>query len=162
MLLLSICIPYYYMCGSVNKYYYIYVYMSVHITLLHIHIKHILNKIRLFPTQHPSIIVLLNLYAAFDTIDHSILLHRLESIALSGVVITWFTSYLSDRTYSIYIDKYKTKPRTLSHGVPQGSILCPILFNIYIYIYIPYWTYLITTLICTSIYMLTTYKCTET
>ena len=92
---------------------------------------HTLDKIRLFPTQHPSIIVLLDLSAAFDTLDHTILLHRLESIGLSGVVLAWFTSYLSDRTYSIYIDKHKTKPRTLLHGVPQGSILGP-LFNIYI------------------------------
>ena len=62
---------------------------------------HILDKIRLFPTQHPSTIVLLDLSAAFDKIDHTILLHHLESIGLSGVVLTWFTSYLSDRTYSI-------------------------------------------------------------
>ena len=66
------------------------------------------------------------------------LLHRLESIGLSGVVLAWFTSYLSDRTYSIYIEKHKTKPRTLSHGVPQCSVLAPILFNIYIS---PYYIY---------------------
>ena len=59
-------------------------------------LKHILNKIRLFPTQHSSIIVLFNLSVAFDTIDHIILLHLLESIGLSGVVI--FVSHLTSVT----------------------------------------------------------------
>ena len=93
---------------------------------------HVLNNILLHPTKHCSIIIFLDLSAAFDTIDHSLLIRRLQCIGITGTALDWFTSYLESRTYSVCIDSYKTKPRIISHGVPQGSVLAPILFNIYL------------------------------
>ena len=93
---------------------------------------HILNNILLHPTKHCSIIIFLELSAAFDTIDHSLLIRRLQCIRIIGTALDWFISYLESRTYSICIDSYKTKPRIISHGVPQGSVLAPIMFNIYL------------------------------
>ena len=93
---------------------------------------HVLNNILLHPTKHWSIIIFLYLSAAFDTIDHSLLIRRLQCIGITGTTLDWFISYLESRTYSVCIDSYKTKPRIISHGVPQGSVLAPIMFNIYL------------------------------
>ena len=83
--------------------------------------------------QCESILVLLDLSAAFDTIDHAILLERLRfRYGLSNLVLQWFTSYLVDRTKRIMFDKFSFQPRRLSCGVPQGSILGPVLFSLYI------------------------------
>ena len=93
---------------------------------------HVLNNILLHPTKHCSIIIFLYLSAAFDTIDHSLLIRRLQCIGITGTTLDWFISYLESRTYSVCIDSYKTKPRIISHGVTQGSVLAPIMFNIYL------------------------------
>ena len=77
-------------------------------------------------------LVLLDLSAAFDTIDHDILLNRLKSsIGLSDKSLSWFNSYLKDRFQSIVIDGVTSEPVNLKYGVPQGSVLGPILFTIY-------------------------------
>ena len=86
----------------------------------------------LHPTKHCSITMFLDLSAAFDTIDHSLLIRRLQCIGITGTALDWFISYLESRTYSVCIDTYKTKPRIIYHGVPRGSVLAPILFNIYL------------------------------
>ena len=79
-----------------------------------------------------SVIVLLDLSAAFDTIDHSILLERLcTTFGFNGVVLKWFESYLCGRTQSVVIDKVSSKSQSLSCGVPQGSVLGPLLYTLY-------------------------------
>ena len=79
-----------------------------------------------------SVLALLDLSAAFDTLDHAILLRRLEStFGISGLALSWFESYLSDRTQSVVVDGLMSTPIPLVLGVPQGSVLGPVLFTLY-------------------------------
>ena len=79
-----------------------------------------------------SILALLDLSAAFDTLDHAILLRRLEStFGISGLALSWFKSYLSDRTQSVVVDGLMSTPIPLVFGVPQGLVLRPVLFTLY-------------------------------
>jgi len=76
--------------------------------------------------------VLLDVTAAFDTVDHAVLLSRLEQyVGIHGTALKWFMSYLSNRTFSMMIGDLSSSCASLSCGVPQGSILGPILFSLY-------------------------------
>ena len=78
-------------------------------------------------------VVLLDLSAAFDTVDHSIMLRRLDSrFHVKGVVHQWMHSYLSGWSSRVIIDGELSDPWPLQYGVPQGSVLGPILFSTYI------------------------------
>ena len=78
------------------------------------------------------LLILLDLSAAFDTIDHSVLLSRLKAeIGVSGKVFNWFKSYLGGRKQALLIDGVRSALLELLFGVPQGSVLGPLLFIIY-------------------------------
>jgi hypothetical protein len=79
-----------------------------------------------------AILALLDQSAAFHTIDHSILLSRLTCrFGITGSVLTWFRSYLYDRCQSVSISGVTSAAVYLSFGVPQGSVLGPVLFTLY-------------------------------
>ncbi len=79
-----------------------------------------------------SVLVLLDLSAAFDTVDHNILLERLDnSVGLSGMALKWFRSYLEGRGYYVSKGEHKSKWTSMTCGVIQGSILAPLLFSLY-------------------------------
>ena len=66
-------------------------------------------------------LVLLDLSSTFDTLDHDILLHRLEeSVGLTGAALQWMNSYLRGRTQCVRIDGVSSKSSELKYGVPQG------------------------------------------
>ena len=82
-------------------------------------------------TGHVSILSLIDLSAAFDTIDHGSLINRLHTtFGCSGKVLGWFTSYLTCRTQSVFVG-HESTPFALKCGVPQGSVLGPLLFTLY-------------------------------
>ena len=77
-------------------------------------------------------LLLLHLPAAFDAINHSLLLSSLEnSFGITGTVLQWFHSYLSGRSQFVEINDTKSSVRDLTVGVPQGSVLGPILYLLY-------------------------------
>ena len=80
----------------------------------------------------PTALVLLDLLAAFDTIDHCGLLDCLSSwFGFSGTVFRWFKSYISGRNQSVKVGSILSDPVELKFGVPQGSVLGPTLFSMY-------------------------------
>ena len=82
--------------------------------------------------QRVTLLVLLDLSAAFDTIDHQVLLHRLQvTYGVTGTALKWFQSYLTGRKQRVYINGISSKDFELSQGVPQGSCLGPMLFTLY-------------------------------
>ena len=82
--------------------------------------------------QHVTLFVLLDLSAAFDTIDHGILLERLRSaFGVRDMALSWFASYLSGRTQQVSIDGTLSTKFDLECGVPQGLCLGPLLFVVY-------------------------------
>ena len=73
-----------------------------------------------------------DLQKAFDTINHEILINKMEFLGFSKNVILWFKSYLSHRKFKVNLNKSFSEPGQLLCGVPQGSILGPLLFLLYI------------------------------
>ena len=77
-------------------------------------------------------LTLLDLSAAFETIDHTVLLDRLNVYyRISELALGWFNSYLSGRTHSVKVGTTLSHPAALWYGFPQGSVLGPILFSLY-------------------------------
>ena len=76
--------------------------------------------------------IFLDVQKAFDTVDHKILLDKLHVYGVRSVALDWFHSYLQDRQQYVYYNKCACERKTIKCGVPQGSILGPLLFILYI------------------------------
>jgi len=92
-------------------------------------------------SQRKAISIFLDLSKAYDVINHKTLLDKLDLYGVRGIINKWFKSYLSGRTQVVEIylnkkenlqDKVQSLPRKIEHGEPQGSILGPLLFLLYI------------------------------
>ena len=79
-----------------------------------------------------TILALLDLSSAFDTINHTILNHRLTSIGITGTAHTWLSSFITNQTSSVLVYSTRSSSRLVTHDVTQGSVIGPIIFNIYI------------------------------
>ena len=101
---------------------------STESVLLNIHNDILLNMAK----GSVTVLTLLDLSAAFYTIDHTILLDRLNVYyGISELALGWFKSYLSGRTHSVEVGNTLSHPAALQYGIPQGSVLGPILFSLY-------------------------------
>lgn len=82
-------------------------------------------------SKNHNISILVDLKAAFDTVNHGILINKLERYGIRGHCLQWFVSYLADRKFRVRVGKQFSDEQTVNIGIPQGSILGPILFIIY-------------------------------
>ena len=81
---------------------------------------------------HSTALLLLDLLAAFDTIDHNFLTYRLQHwFGISSTALNLLSSFLSDKFQTVITPASKSNPVLLEYGVPQGSVLGPLLYTLY-------------------------------
>ena len=82
--------------------------------------------------QKVEVLILLDLFATFDMVNHTILLKRLKNeLVFSGKALAWFRTFLESRFEQVKIGRQCSSKQKLEYGVPQGSVLGPQLFNVY-------------------------------
>ncbi len=90
------------------------------------------DLLRAMDKDEVALLLLLDLSAAFDTVGHDALLERLSArFGISGTALAWFDSYLKGRSQTVIINGVKSESHSLKWGVPQGSVLGPLLFTAY-------------------------------
>ena len=78
-------------------------------------------------------LVMLDISSTFETLYHNILVSRLQLLGVRDLALSWFTSYLSERSSSVKIYNSFSSTSPMKYGVPQGSVFSPSLFSIYLY-----------------------------
>ena len=76
--------------------------------------------------------IFIDLSKAFDTVNHNILIQKLEHYGLRDTNLNWFISYLKDRSQYVFCNNISSKTKNINCGVPQGSVVGPLLFILYI------------------------------
>ena len=105
------------------------IHTSIHPTIPELYIH---DWLVLIVIKNGVLLVLLDLSAAFNTIDHKIMLSRLKFYCrITGNALKWFKSYMENRTQTVLVKGSKSEPVNLTTGVPQGSVLGPLLLFIY-------------------------------
>ena len=89
------------------------------------------DMIEITRNEDCGILIMLDLSAAFDTVDHDYLLEDLKTVGFDEDALRWYESYLRDREVTVIIRKSRSVTKKLTKGVPQGSVLGPMLFSIY-------------------------------
>ena len=77
-------------------------------------------------------VLFLDFKKAFDMVNHAILVSKLQSYKLDNLALKWFDSYLSERSQKVVLNNYESNAQAVHYGIPQGSILGPLLFLLYI------------------------------
>ena len=90
------------------------------------------DMLHTFNEKSYTVALFLDLSKAFDTISREMLVHKLSLYGFRGVTNSFLSSYLSERKQYVNIGNYKSSTESINYGVPQGSVLGPLLFNIYI------------------------------
>ena len=84
-----------------------------------------------FENEEISAVILLDMSAAFDVVDHPILLNKMKIYGFNENTLNWISSYLSNRFQQVYIEGELSSPLSVDSGVPQGSILGPLFYILF-------------------------------